>query len=134
MRYLTICFLSFSLLFNFLVHVSHSDTHPAISRYNKYLEAIGSAQKLDDLNPYISKRKIEYYGFMTEEEKKSTLAYQKNKAEFTEIKGIEVQTQGDSAELTVDMIDTSSNYPATLVVYLVKEGGEWKVDKEKYKF
>jgi len=89
---------------------------------------------LDDLNPYISKRRIEVYGAMTENKKKSTLAFKKSVANFTQRKGIKAETEGDNATIIVDIIDTSSNNPGTVIVNLVKEGGEWKVDKEKYKF
>jgi len=89
---------------------------------------------LDDLNPYISKRKIEVYGAMTKDKKKSTLAFKKSVAKFTQRKGIQAETQGDNATVTVDIIDTSSNNPGAVIVNLVKEGGEWKVDKENYKF
>jgi len=89
---------------------------------------------LDDLNPYISKRKIETYGAMTADKKKSTLAFKKSIAKFTQRKDIKAETEGGSATVTVDIIDTSSNNPGAVIVNLVKEGGEWKVDKEKYKF
>jgi hypothetical protein len=115
--------------------VSYSETHPAISKYDKYLQAINSAHTLDDLNPYISKRKIEVYGEMTEDKKKSTLTFKKQISKFTQRKDIKAETGGGgNATLIIDIIDTSSNNPATVTVTLVREGGEWKVDKEKYKF
>jgi len=89
---------------------------------------------LDDLNPYISKKKIETYGAMTEDKKKSTLSSKKSVAKFTQRKDIKAETQGDNATITVDIIDTPTNNPGTVIVNLVKEGGEWKVDKETYKF
>jgi len=102
--------------------------------YDKYLEAINNAEKLDDLNPYISKRKIEVYGAMTEDKKKSTLSFKKLVAKFTQRKDIKAETVGGNATIIVDIIDTSSNNPGAVIVNLVKEDGEWKVDKEKYKF
>ena len=70
MKYIAISTTTFFILFNLFIVTSYSETHPAISKYDKYLEAINSAQKLYDLNQYISKRKIEVYGEMTEDKKK----------------------------------------------------------------
>jgi hypothetical protein len=125
MKIITINVLIFSLFLNFFTPISYSETHPAISNYDKYLQAINNAQTLDDLNPYISKRKIEVYGVMTENKKKSTLAFKKSIAKFTQRKDIKAETVGGNATLTVDIIDTSSNNPVAVIVNLVKEGGEW---------
>jgi len=134
MKIIAINVLIISILLNFSALIAYSEIHPAINTYDKYLEAINNAEKLDDLNPYISKRKIETYGAMTEDKKKSTLSFKKSIAKFTQRKGIKADTVGGNATLTVDIIDTSSNNPGAVIVNLVKEGGEWKVDKEKYKF
>ncbi len=71
---------------------------------------------------------------MTEDKKKSTLTFKKSIAKFTQRKDIKAETEGGNATVTVDIIDTSSNNPGAVIVNLVKEGSEWKVDKEKYKF
>ncbi|HSG30590.1 MAG TPA: hypothetical protein VLB82_03495 [Thermodesulfobacteriota bacterium] len=112
----------------------YSQTHPAINAYDSYLGAIGNAQKLDDLNPFISKRKIEVYSKMTPEKKISTLKFKKQIVKFTKRKSINAQTEGDNITLHVDIVDESTNNPAKVEVNVVKENNEWKVDKEKYKF
>lgn len=134
MKNFTIILIIFNLLLGCLISISYSETHSAIISYDKYLDAINNAHSLDDLDPFISKRKIEVYGAMSEDKRKSTLTFKKGTAKFMERKGIKAQSEGISATLTVDIIDKSTDIPATVIVSLVNEGGEWKVDKEKYKF
>ncbi|NIP39392.1 MAG: hypothetical protein GWO07_12645 [Candidatus Dadabacteria bacterium] len=134
MKKITTKILILAFMFSFLTLSLYSQADPAISAYDEYIEAINNANSLHDLNPYISKRKIETYGAMTEEKKKSTLKFKKQIVRFTERKDIEAQSQGDNSMITVNIIDKSSNNPATVEVNMVSEGGKWKLDKEKYKF
>ncbi len=112
----------------------YSQTHPAINAYDSYIGAIGNAQKLDDLNSFISKRKIEVYSKMTSEKKISTLKFKKQIVKFTKRNSINANTEGGNIILNVDIVDESTNSPAKVEVNMVKENNEWKVDKEKYKF
>ena len=45
---------------------------------------------------------------------------------------ISSKVNGDTAILTVDGVDTSTNEPIDGIVYLVKENGRWKFVQEEF--
>lgn len=102
--------------------------------YDLYLTAIKAADDLDDLSPYITERKRAALESLPEENKSGSLQFKKNIANSTVRKDIKSDINENETKLTINAVDSSSKKNVVVTVTMLKEGGEWKVDKEEFDF
>jgi len=124
-----------NLLFVLILMISsitYAQEDETIKFYNSYVEATKKAKSINDLKPYLSQNNINQMGEITKEDEALFLEIVKEERKKIKIKAISSKVDGDTAILTVDGVDTSSNEPIDGIVYLVKENGKWKFVQEEF--
>ncbi|GJM16644.1 MAG: hypothetical protein DHS20C13_19710 [Thermodesulfobacteriota bacterium] len=125
--------ISFALLFSILISsTAIAQEDETIKFYNSYVETTKKAKSINDLKPYLSQNNINQMGEITKEDEALFLEIVKEERKKIKIKAISSKIDGDTAILTVDGVDTSSNEPIDGIVYLVKENGKWKFVQEEF--
>lgn len=127
-------FIIFLISTFFLTVCTYSQSTNPIESYDSYQDAVKKAGSIDDLKPFISSRKYNELISKSKEQQASALKTKQQIVQDSQRKDISSTINGLSAALTVKIIDTSNNLPATVDVNLVKEDGVWKVDKGKFRF
>lgn len=123
----------FALLFSILISsTAFTQEDETIKFYNSYVETTKKAKSINDLKPYLSQNNVNQMGEITKEDEALFLEIVKEERKKIKIKAISSKIDGDTAILTVDGVDTSSNEPIDGIVYLVKENGKWKFVQEEF--
>ena len=110
---------------------SFAQEDETIKFYNSYVEATKKATSINDLKPYLSQENINQLGGITKEDEMLFLEVVKEARKSIKITNISSKIKDNTAILTVDGIDTSTNEPVDGIVYLVKENGQWKFVQEE---
>ena len=124
-----------ALLFTILLitsSIAYSQEDETIKFYNSYIEATMNAKSINDLKPYLSQANVSQLGEITKEDEALFLDIVKDERKKIKITNISSKIKGDTAILTVDGTDTSTNEPVDGIVYLVKENSKWKFVQEEY--
>lgn len=123
--------LLFAILFitSAIVHAQEDET---IKFYNSYVEATKKAKSINDLKPYLSQANVSQLGEITKEDEALFLEIVKEERKKLKITNISSKIKGDTAILTVDGTDISTDQPIDGIVYLVKENGQWKFVQEEF--
>jgi PKD repeat protein len=124
-----------TLLFTILLitsSIAYSQEDETIKFYNSYIEATKNAKSINDLKPYLSQANVSQLGEITKEDETLFLEIVKDERKKIKITNISSKIKNDTAILTVDGTDTSTNEPVDGIVYLVKENGKWKFVQEEY--
>jgi len=124
-----------ALLFTILLitsSIAYSQEDETIKFYNSYIEATKNAKSINDLKPYLSQANVSQLGEITKEDEALFLEIVKDERKKIKITNISSKIKNDTAILTVDGTDTSTNEPVDGIVYLVKENGKWKFVQEEY--
>lgn len=124
-----------ALLFTILLitsSIAYSQEDETIKFYNSYIEATKNAKSINDLKPYLSQANVSQLGEITKEDETLFLEIVKDERKKIKITNISSKIKNDTAILTVDGTDTSTNEPVDGIVYLVKENGKWKFVQEEY--
>lgn len=111
-----------------------SEQRGPVEVYDLYLTAIKTADSLNDLSPYISERKMSALKSIPEEDQPGSLQFKKNIANSTRRIDVKSDVNDNEAKITINAVDTSSKKNVVVTVYMLLEGGEWKVDKEEFDF
>ena len=112
--------------------IAFAQEDETIKFYDSYVETTKKAKSINDLKPYLSQNNINQMGEITKEDEALFLKIVKEERKKIKIKAISSKIDGDTAILTVDGVDTSSNEPIDGIVYLVKENGKWKFVQEEF--
>lgn len=123
------------LLFAVLIiitSIGYAQEDETIKFYNSYVKATKKAKSINDLKPYLSQANVNQLGQITKEDEALFLEIVKEERQKLKITNISSKIKGDTAILTVDGIDTSTNEPIDGIVYLVKENGQWKFVQEEF--
>jgi PKD repeat protein len=112
--------------------IAYSQEDETIKFYNSYIEATKNAKSINDLKPYLSQANVSQLGEITKEDETLFLEIVKDERKKIKITNISSKIKNDTAILTVDGTDTSTNEPVDGIVYLVKENGKWKFVQEEY--
>lgn len=123
--------LLFVLLF-IISSISYAQEDEVINFYNSYVEATKNAKSINDLKPYLSQANVNQLGQITKEDEALFLEVVKEERQKLKITKISTKIKGDTAILTVDGTDVSTNEPIDGIVYLVKENGQWKFVQEEF--
>lgn len=123
--------LLFAILFitSAIVHAQGDET---IKFYNSYVEATKKAKSINDLKPYLSQANVSQLGEITKEDEALFLEIVKEERKKLKITNISSKIKGDTAILTVDGTDISTDQPIDGIVYLVKENDQWKFVQEEF--
>ncbi len=130
MKKYTITF-AFFLSF-FILVTAFAEEDVTIKFYDSYVEATKKAKSINELKPYLSQNNINQMGEITKEDEALFLKIVKEERKKIKITAISSKINGDTATLTVDGVDTTSNEPIDGIVYLVKENGKWKFVQEEF--
>ncbi|MFA9409097.1 MAG: hypothetical protein ACERKJ_09725 [Candidatus Dadabacteria bacterium] len=103
-----------------------------IKFYNSYVEATKKANSINDLKPYISQANVNQMTEITKQDEALFLKIVKEERRKIKITNISSKIKGDTAILTVDGTDTTTNESIDGIVYLVKENGKWKFVQEEF--
>ncbi|MCZ6864972.1 MAG: DUF4878 domain-containing protein [Candidatus Dadabacteria bacterium] len=128
-KYTTIFPLFLSLLIAVIAFAEEDET---IKLYNSYVEATKKAKSINELKPYLSQNYINQMGEITKEDEALFLKIIKEERKKIKIMAVSSKINGDTAILTVDGVDTTSNEPIDGIVFLVKENGKWKFVQEEF--
>ena len=128
-KYTTIFTLFLSL---FIVLAAFAEEDETIKFYDSYVETTKKANSLDELRPYLSQNNLNQLGEITKEDETLFLKIIKEERKKIKITAVSSKINGDTAILTVDGVDTTSNDPIDGIVYLVKENGKWKFVQEEF--
>lgn len=112
-----------------IVHAQEDET---IKFYNSYVEATKKAKSINDLKPYLSQANVSQLGEITKEDEALFLEIVKEERKKLKVTNISSKIKGDTAILTVDGTDISTDQPIDGIVYLVKENGQWKFVQEEF--
>lgn len=129
MKKTTIILLIFAL---FISVPSFAQEDETIKFYNSYVEATKKANSINDLKPYLSQANVNQLGEITKEDEALFLEIVKDERKKIKITNISSKIKDNTAILTVDGTDTSTNEPIDGIVYLVKENGQWKFVQEEF--
>jgi hypothetical protein len=129
MKKTTIILLIFAL---FVSVSSFAQEDETIKFYNSYVEATKKANSINDLKPYLSQANVNQLGEITKEDEALFLEIVKDERKKIKITNISSKIKDNTAILTVDGTDTSTNEPIDGIVYLVKENGQWKFVQEEF--
>jgi len=129
MKKTTIILLIFAL---FISVSSFAQEDETIKFYNSYVEATKKANSINDLKPYLSQANVNQLGEITKEDEALFLEIVKDERKKIKITNISSKIKDNTAILTVDGTDTSTNEPIDGIVYLVKENGQWKFVQEEF--
>lgn len=111
---------------------SFAQEDETIKFYNSYVEATKKANSINDLKPYLSQANVNQLGEITKEDEALFLEIVKDERKKIKITNISSKIKDNTAILTVDGTDTSTNDPVDGIVYLVKENGQWKFVQEEF--
>jgi hypothetical protein len=111
---------------------SFAQEDETIKFYNSYVEATKKANSINDLKPYLSQANVNQLGEITKEDEALFLEIVKDERKKIKITNISSKIKDNTAILTVDGTDTSTNEPIDGIVYLVKENGQWKFVQEEF--
>ena len=129
MKKTTIILIIFAL---FISVSSFAQEDETIKFYNSYVEATKKANSINDLKPYLSQANVNQLGEITKEDEALFLEIVKDERKKIKITNISSKIKDNTAILTVDGTDTSTNEPIDGIVYLVKENGQWKFVQEEF--
>jgi len=129
MKKTTIILLIFAL---FISVSSFAQEDETIKFYNSYVDATKKANSINDLKPYLSQANVNQLGEITKEDEALFLEIVKDERKKIKITNISSKIKDNTAILTVDGTDTSTNEPIDGIVYLVKENGQWKFVQEEF--
>ena len=129
MKKMTIILIIFAL---FISVSSFAQEDETIKFYNSYVEATKKANSITDLKPYLSQANVNQLGEITKEDEALFLEIVKDERKKIKITNISSKIKDNTAILTVDGTDTSTNEPIDGIVYLVKENGQWKFVQEEF--
>jgi hypothetical protein len=129
MKKTTIILLIFALFISLSSFAQEDET---IKFYNSYVEATKKANSINDLKPYLSQANLNQLGEITKEDEALFLEIVKDERKKIKITNISSKIKDNTAILTVDGTDTSTNEPIDGIVYLVKENGQWKFVQEEF--
>lgn len=122
-----------TLIFAIFISLSSfAQEDETIKFYNSYVEATKNANSINDLKPYLSRANVNQLGEITKEDEALFLEIVKNERKKIKITNISSKIKDNTAILTVDGTDTSTNEPVDGIVYLVKENGQWKFVQEEF--
>jgi hypothetical protein len=116
----------------FISVFSFAQEDETIKFYNSYVEATKKANSINDLKPYLSQANVNQLGEITKEDEALFLEIVKDERKKIKITNISSKIKDNTAILTVDGTDTSTNDPVDGIVYLVKENGQWKFVQEEF--
>lgn len=123
----------FTLFLSLLIAViAFAEDDETIKLYNSYVEATKKAKSINELKPYLSQNYINQMGEITKEDEALFLKIIKEERKKIKIMAVSSKINGDTAILTVDGVDTTSNEPIDGIVFLVKENGKWKFVQEEF--
>lgn len=123
----------FTLFLSLLIAViAFAEDDETIKLYNSYVEATKKAKSINELKPYLSQNYINQMGEITKEDEALFLKIVQEERKKIKITAISSKINGDTAILTVDGVDTTSNEPIDGIVFLVKENGKWKFVQEEF--
>ncbi len=123
----------FTLFLSLLIAViAFAEDDETIKLYNSYVEATKKAKSINELKPYLSQNYINQMGEITKEDEALFLKIIKEERKKIKITAVSSKINGDTAILTVDGVDTTSNEPIDGIVFLVKENGKWKFVQEEF--
>jgi len=125
----------YTFLFALLILISsitYAQEDETIKFYNSYVEATKKAKSINDLKPYLSQANVNQLAQITKEDEALFLEIVKEERKKIKITNTSSKITGDTAILTVDGTDTSTNEPIDGIVYLVKENGQWKFVQEEF--
>jgi len=111
---------------------SFAQEDETIKFYNSYVEATKNAKSINDLKPYLSQANVNQLGEITKDDEALFLEIVKDERKKIKITNISSKIKDNTAILTVDGTDTSTNDPVDGIVYLVKENGQWKFVQEEF--
>jgi len=123
----------FTLLLSlFIVVTAFAEDDETIKFYDSYVKATKKAKSLDELKPYFAEINLSQLGEITKEDEALFLEILKENRKTIKRKNISSQINGDTAILTIEAVDTTSNEPIEGTVTLVKENGKWKFVQEEF--
>lgn len=124
---------SLPLLFIFIVSsVTYAQEDETIKFYNSYVEATKKAKSINDLKPYLSQANVNQMAEITKEDEALFLEIVKEERKKIKITNISSKINGETAILTVDGTDITTNDSIDGIVYLVRENGQWKFVQEEF--
>ncbi|MGB3364077.1 MAG: hypothetical protein WBB48_04810 [Thermodesulfobacteriota bacterium] len=125
----------YNLLFALLLIISsitYAQEDETIKFYTSYVEATKKAKSINDLKPYLSQANVNQLAEITKQDEALFLEIVKEERKKIKITNTSSKITGDTAILTVDGTDTTTNDPIDGIVYLVKENGQWKFVQEEF--
>lgn len=125
----------YAFLFAILLIISsitYAQEDQTIKFYNSYVEATKKAKSINDLKPYLSQANVNQLAQITKEDEALFLEIVKEERKKIKITNISSKINGDTAILTVDGTDITTNDSIDGIVYLVRENGQWKFVQEEF--
>lgn len=100
--------------------------------YLKYRTAFDAARKVDELLPYWVAARRKEVESTPAAERADMFDFMKAMGALTDVKIVNEAPTANGATLTVEAVD-SDKAKATGTIEMLKEGGAWKVGKERWK-
>ena len=102
--------------------------------YLAYQAAFAKAKSIDDVSPWLAKEQRDKIAKTPKEDMKMMFGMMKElSSDFTDIKVVKETPTATGADLDVEAVSKSTKSKTTAKVSLVKEGGEWRINKESWK-
>jgi Domain of unknown function (DUF4878) len=108
-----------------------AQTKTASQFYMDYRTAFDKATKIDDVLPYMSKKRADEVAATPADERAKIFEMIKMMGTLTEVRIVKEAKTAEGATLTVEALDMDKK-KTTGTVKIIKEGGAWKLDGESW--
>ena len=101
--------------------------------YKAYLDAFAKAKSIDEVATWLAKNQRDKIAAAPKDEQKMMFGMIKEmSADYTDVKVLKETPTANGADLDVEAMSKMSKGKVKAKIMLVKENGEWKVNKESW--